>query len=177
MRFLFILIILSRGFILSFAQGDEPVFVIKANPNTSGDPAVGKAVEIYWEWKSPMKDGQEQCSIVSNFRGYPGRPFTYRNIGTIDSTFYNYESLDVRIANKIKSAEYHSNNNRITPEISSAFNKMIIGTTVTFRLNRKTSSGENKTETLVYHIISFARFMGQKRNNWHRINKGLPPVL
>ena len=177
MRASLLAFLLTLLFLPAFAQNDETVFVVKAKPAVLDTAARRHEVEIYWQWKAPMHNGQVQSSITGNFKGTIVSRFTYRDSGTIDTTYHNYESIDVHIANKLKPADYHSNDNRITPEITSALNKMMLGTTVTFKLNRTALCGESKTETLTYHIISFARFMGKKRKNWYRINRGLPPNL
>jgi len=152
----------------SLAQDDEKVFVVKAIADKTSEPdtnTIPSRVEIFWTWKAPLYDGQQQTSIVHNFSGYPGNPFTYRDSSLGDTLIHNYESMDVSIALGKRVRTYHSPNNRITQQMSTAFKRMLLGTTLTFQLHRAARHGENRTETLVYHIVSFAKGMIIKRAN------------
>ena len=172
MKYFALLLLLFIQPLSSLAQDDEKVFVVKAVADKTTAPdtnTIPSRVEIFWTWKATLHDGQQQTSIVRNFSGYPGNPFTYRDSSSGDTLIHNYESMDVSIALGKRVRTYYSPNNRITQEMSTAFKRIQPGTKLTFQLHRTTSKGESRTETLVYHIVSFGRALITKQENAKRM--------
>jgi len=177
MRPLILLFFCTACYLSGNGQGDEQTFVVKAKPRIeSPRDTMHKALEIHWRLGPPMHDGQEQEVAVNIFRemylmeaDFPFSycdSFSYQDNSLLDSIDYkynrkyhpyNYKSLDITIAHLEKTKTYHCTNNHLDNDADDAFSKMKPRSKIIISLHRTTRLGEEKTDTITYHIVSLAR--------------------